>query len=151
MVLWARFVNSINEGETYSFKAVRVKKDSLSHEIFLNKAKSGTQLEPTVSFTEWEAIAAEIPVDYYISTIQGEVVGIEKVAFYPACRKCRKILDATAAFVLAQQIKDCCRKHTGTLVNSPVLVQSDFCNGFMLNLFFDDSYRHMFHQGLYIC
>lgn len=29
MVLWAEFVNSVNEGETYLFKAVRVNKDSL--------------------------------------------------------------------------------------------------------------------------
>lgn len=90
MVSWAKFINSVNEGETYLFKAIRVNKDSLSHEIFLNTAKSVTQIEPTASFTEVLAIAAEIPVDCYNSTVQGEVHGIEKVGFYPSCRKCGK-------------------------------------------------------------
>ena len=97
MVLRAKLINSVNEGETYLFKAVLINKDSLSHEIFLNTAKSGTQIEPTASFTEVLAIAAEIPVDYYNSTVQGEVLGIEKVGFYPSCRKCGKKVEAAAA------------------------------------------------------
>ena len=109
MILWAKFVNSVNEGET-----VLVNKDSLSHEIFLNTVKSGTRIEPAAYFTEVLAIAAEIPVDYYNSTIQGEVLGIEKVGFYPSCCKCGKKVDAAAA----SNVAECTTCHLKQKLNS---------------------------------
>lgn len=60
------------------------------------------------------AIAAEIPVDYYNSTIQGEVLGIEKVGFYPSCRKCEKKMEAAAA----SNVVECTTWHLKQKLNS---------------------------------
>ena len=97
MVLWSEFIGTVKEGETYIFQDVKVKRDAITHDIFLNTAKSGTKITDATPFTEVLAIAAEIPVDFYNTTVLGEVLGIENIGFYLSCRKCGKKVDSAAA------------------------------------------------------
>ena len=95
--LWSEFVGTVKEGETYIFQDVKVKRDAITHDIFLNTAKSGTKITDATPFTEVLAIAAEMPVDFYNTTVLGEVLGIENIGFYLSCRKCGKKVDSAAA------------------------------------------------------
>ena len=97
MVLWSEFIGTVKEGETYVFQDVKVKRDAITHDIFLNTAKSGTKITDATPFTEVLAIAAEMPVDFYNTTVLGEVLGIENIGFYLSCRKCGKKVDSAAA------------------------------------------------------
>ena len=97
MVLWSEFIGTVKEGETYIFQDVKVKRDAITHDIFLNTAKSGTKITDATPFTEVSAIAAEMPVDFYNTTVLGEVLGIENIGFYLSCRKCGKKVDSAAA------------------------------------------------------
>ena len=97
MVLWSEFIGTVKEGETYIFQDVKVKIDAITHDIFLNTAKSGTKITDATPFTEVLAIAAEMPVDFYNTTVLGEMLGIENIGFYLSCCKCGKKVDSAAA------------------------------------------------------
>ena len=88
--VWSEFIGTVKEGETYIFQDVKVTRDAITHDIFLNTAKSGTKITDATPFTEVLAIAAEMPV-------LEEVLGIENIGFYLSCRKCGKKVDSAAA------------------------------------------------------
>ena len=114
MMLWSEFIGTVKAGETYIFQDVKVKRDAITHDIFLNTAKSGTKITDATPFTGVSAIAAEMPVDFYNTTVLGEVLGIENIGFYLSCRKCGKKVDSAAA----ANVVECTSCHLGQKKNS---------------------------------
>ena len=88
MTLWENFVGSIKQGDTYTFRDICVYKDKMSHEIcLLNTAKSGSTIESAPQFQE------VLPFTVLESTmVNGEIIGVNKVASYLSCCKCKKRL-----------------------------------------------------------
>ena len=88
MTLWENFVGSIKQGDTYTFRDICVYKDKMSHEIcLLNTAKSGSTIESAPQFQE------VLPFTVLESTmVNGEIIGVNQVASYLSCCKCKKRL-----------------------------------------------------------
>ena len=87
-VTWENFVGSIKQGDTYTFRDICVYKDKMSHEIcLLNTAKSGSTIESAPQFQE------VLPFTVLESTmVNGEIIGVNQVASYLSCCKCKKRL-----------------------------------------------------------
>ena len=60
IILWQEFAHQLNEGDTYIFNNVWVKKDRLTKEIYVDAAKSGTTITLTDCFQEFLPITPEI-------------------------------------------------------------------------------------------
>ena len=82
LVLWADFVDSVLEGDTYTFHNIRVNKDKQTGDIYVNTAKSGTTISSAQAFTDVLPITPQIPNEYITTTADGEILGVEKVASY---------------------------------------------------------------------
>lgn len=93
LVLWADFVDSVLEGDTYTFHNIRVNKDKQTGDIYVNTAKSGTTISSAQAFTDVLPITPQIPNEYITTTADGEILGVEKVASYLSCCKCNKKIE----------------------------------------------------------
>lgn len=62
-------------------------------DIYVNTAKSGTTISPAQAFTDVLPITPEIPNEYITTTIDGEILGVEKVALYLSRCKCNKKIE----------------------------------------------------------
>ena len=72
LVLWADFIDSVLEGNTYTFHNIRVNKDKQTSGIYINTAKSGTTISPAQAFTDVLPITPQIPNEYITATVDGE-------------------------------------------------------------------------------
>ncbi|XP_029209383.2 uncharacterized protein LOC114973125 [Acropora millepora] len=93
LVLWADFVDSVLEGNTYTFHNIRVNKDKQTGDIYVNTAKSGTTISPAQAFTDVLPITPQMPNEYITTTTDGEILGVEKVASYLSCCKCNNKIE----------------------------------------------------------
>ena len=88
--LWEENIDKAQEGKTYLFRNLRVKKNSYSSEIYLNTAKSDHFIiKETVPFESPLAIAVDLEQLRHVKE-KGEIVGIGNVTSYHACYKCNK-------------------------------------------------------------
>ena len=112
-ILRENFVGNVQEGSTYLFKNVRMKKDKYSGEIFLNTAKSGSAITSDQPFQEMLAVAVDLPV----TTVNVKLKGVEKVIVYLSCYKCKTKVEDMESRVVAclncnfKQKKSACEKH----------------------------------------
>ena len=90
VILWQEFGNQVVEGYTYMFNNVRVKRDRLTKEIYVNTAKTGSTITLTDSFDEILPITPELSSEHSHTTVVGQILGVEKVSSYLSCCKCSK-------------------------------------------------------------
>ena len=48
IVLWEEFAGQVVNGQTYMFNNVRVKKDKITHEVYVNTAKTESEVTQTI-------------------------------------------------------------------------------------------------------
>ena len=112
-ILWEEFVGTVQEGNTYLFDKVRVKKDKYSGEIFLNTAMSGSTITIEQPFEEMLTVAVDLP----ITTTKVELKGVDKVTNYLSCYKCEKKIEDTELRIVTcsnchfKQKKSACEDH----------------------------------------
>ena len=104
LILYDDYIHKVKENETYFFTNVRVKKDKLTQEIFLNSARNKeTAITPCLPFKESLFIPKEVMKDLGDKTLQGEIIGVEKVINYYSCVKCSKKVENKASFLYCQK------------------------------------------------
>ena len=84
------FCKQVEEGETYIFENIRVKKDKFTKQLYINTAKTHTVIRPTEPHTEVLALAPRLTDDYPTTTVTGSVAGVTAPSIYVACVKCNK-------------------------------------------------------------
>ena len=100
MTLWENFVGSIKQGDTYTFRDICVYKDKMSHEIFLNAAKSGSTVESAPQFQQ------VLPFTVFESTtVNGGIIGVNQVASYLSCCKCNEKVDPSPEYAFIECAK----------------------------------------------
>ena len=100
-MLWEEFASAVVEGNTFS--DIRVKKDNNMNGIYVNTAKTGTKITPPDPFREILPITAEKPNEHKSTTLKGEILGVNKVQYYPSCYKCiKKVTFMESAIVKCQ-------------------------------------------------
>ena len=92
LVLWEEYLDSVAVGTTYFFQHLRIKRDKMTKEIFVNTAMSETKITVCNPFTE--ALAIAVQTSHVSAT--GEILGISTVNHYLGCMKCNKKVVATS-------------------------------------------------------
>ena len=82
IILWEEFANAVVVGDTYIFKNIRVKKDRMTSEVYVNTAKNGTIITPSDAFNTPLYTPLEQQKNYGNSNFVGKIIGVEKVASY---------------------------------------------------------------------
>ena len=57
IIFWQDICNQVNEGSTYFFENLRVKRNNITKQLYVNTAKSGSVITDTEPFTEVLALA----------------------------------------------------------------------------------------------
>ena len=88
---WEQYTNQVQEGKTYAFKNLKVRKNGDWHE--LTTARDGsttiTEVEP---FKETLDTPTDIPESFLISKSTAEILGIAQFSVYHSCQVCKKKL-----------------------------------------------------------
>ena len=93
LVLWETFTKAVQEVTTYEFKNLRVCKDRLTRDIYVNiPADSNCTIEETEPFAEPCNLPSQLPSTFTTSTCRAEILGVDKYEAYRSCRKCNKRL-----------------------------------------------------------
>ena len=87
------FCKQVEEGKTYIFENIQVKKDKFTKQLYINTAKTGTVIRPTGPHTEVLALAPRLTDDYPNTTVTGYLAGVKATSIYVACVKCNKKID----------------------------------------------------------
>ena len=90
IIFWEKFCEQIEEGITYIFQNVRVKKDAITKQLYINTAKSGTVIKQTDPHTDILTLAPTLTDDSITRTVEGSVAGVISTSTYVACMKCNK-------------------------------------------------------------
>ena len=93
IVFWEKFCQQVEEGMTYIFENVRVKKDALTKQLYINTAKSGTAIKQTEPLTDILALAPRLTDDSITATVEGSVAGVISTSTYVACIKWNKKIE----------------------------------------------------------
>ena len=141
------FVDSVSEGNTYTFENIRVEKDKYDdNELHINTAKFGTTIVPATPLTEVLAITAKAPMEYITSTFDGEILGIENVSSYLSCSKCPKKIEIVTQSTIIE-CRNCHLKQKQSSCSTNWYVQLLFLNTNNSNLsltIFDDVLEDLF-------
>ena len=118
IVFWETFCDQVEEGTTYIFENIRVKKDSVTKQVYVNTAKSGTTITATEPHANILALAPTFTVsdDSMTFSVEGRVVGVLSTSMYIACNKCNKKIQnddsssdlITCNYCNMQQMADLC-------------------------------------------
>ena len=118
IVFWEKFCDQVEEGTTYIFENIRVKKDSVTKQVYVNTAKSGTAITATKPHANILALAPTFTVsdDSMTFSVEGRVVGVLSTSMYIACNKCNKKIQnddyssdlITCNYCNMQQMADLC-------------------------------------------
>ena len=92
IVFWENFCDQVEAGTTYIFENIRVKKDAVTKQVYVNTAKSGTTITATEPHANILALAPTFTVsdDSMTTSVEGSVAGVISTSMYIACNKCNK-------------------------------------------------------------
>lgn len=94
ITLWEDDIEKVEKGKTYQFKNLRLKKNKLTGEIYVNPAKGNSSITECEAFETILDIPEDIPTELTTATIDGEIVGVTEVKLDHCCIKCNKPLVA---------------------------------------------------------
>ena len=92
ILFWEDFCKQVEEGKTYIFVNVRVKKDNFTKQLYINTAKTVTVKANTEQHTEVLALALRL-TDDCPTHMTGSVAGVTATSIYVACVMCKKKID----------------------------------------------------------
>ena len=96
IVLWESDTEKIEEGQTYMFKSLRLKKNRLTGDLYVNPAKDISAISTTEEFPPNSLTPPQsIPVELVTSIISGEIIGINNSSLNFCCFKCNKPVEAS--------------------------------------------------------
>ena len=92
IILWESFVDTIETGETYLFKNIRLKKDNYTSVVYVNTAMSGTVITETTPFDQPLAEESDDAQLSILSTteITASIIGVATINCNRTCFSCNK-------------------------------------------------------------
>jgi len=91
ITIWQEYISQVQQEKTHIFKNSRLKKNSVTSEIYVNTAKSDETTIITVTNELKEQLAIPLNIqDYINTTTTGEIICVDKVTMYHNCCKCHK-------------------------------------------------------------
>ena len=92
IVFWDKFTNVVQEGKTYRFKNVTVKRRSLQ-ETYINTARTGSSIEECEPFKGNLAVPEDLP-SMKAHTMCAKLIGLSSISKFCSCSFCSKKLDS---------------------------------------------------------
>eukprot|EP00794_Sanderia_malayensis_P002190 gene2190-2493_t len=93
IILWEDDIDTIEDGGTYMFKNLRVKKNKLTGEIYVNPAKAFSKISRAEEFPpDTLKPPQSLPSELTTLSVNGEIVGVQKCSLNFCCLKCNKPL-----------------------------------------------------------
>eukprot|EP00794_Sanderia_malayensis_P002084 gene2084-2362_t len=102
IVFWEDDINAVEEGKTYVFKNLRVKKNKMRSDMYVNPAKGCCTITPAVEFEEDLQYPQTLPQEMITATVTGEIIGIQKCVLNFCCFKCSKVIPDCSGSTLVQ-------------------------------------------------
>ena len=93
VILWERFTDILEEGKTYLFKNISVKKTSVG-ETFVNTAKTGSTIEQCEPLRGNIVVPEDLP-SLAVQTVKATPIGITSLSNYKICTFCYKKVSGT--------------------------------------------------------
>lgn len=90
IVLWEEDIKKVKEGGTYEFRNLRVKRNKFNNEVYVNPAKHHSDITECDAFEEVLVASENIPDEFQVCDIKGEVVGISDTQLQFWCVKCNR-------------------------------------------------------------
>lgn len=91
VTLWEQFCG-LEEGKTYNFQNLQVKKEYNSNGVYLSTPKTGCTITEVEPFSQPLINPAELPQNFTNTTAAAEILGVRSVTAYQACCNCNKKL-----------------------------------------------------------
>ena len=150
IVLWQNEVNAVENGETYLFKNLRLKKNRVSGDIYVNPAKGCASFLAADPFPEDSLHPPqEIPEELVTTTVMGEVIGVQKCSLSICCFKCSKPIELTSAKAAVVHCSHCDMKQKFSRCRKQWYINAVLNNGntnFTVN-FYNDSVRKVLEMA----
>ncbi|XP_066018906.1 uncharacterized protein [Pocillopora verrucosa] len=91
VTLWEQFCG-LEEGKTYNFQNLQVKKEYNSNGVYLSTPKTGCTITEVEPFSQPLINPAELPQNFTNTTAAAEILGVQSVDAYQSCCNCNKKL-----------------------------------------------------------
>ncbi len=105
IVLWEDEVNSIEEGKTYLFKNIRLKKNRISGDIYVNPRKGCATFLSTDEFADDSLRPPkDVPERLLTTYITGEIIRVNKCSLSICCFKCSNAASNAQSLLISQAV-----------------------------------------------
>ena len=94
ITLWEGDIDKVEEGGTYKFKNLRLKKSKFNQELFVNPAKEDSAITKCAAFEKPLVVPENVPEEFTTTSIVGEVLGVSDIRLdycRVKCNRCVKI------------------------------------------------------------
>jgi hypothetical protein len=98
-VFWEEWIDSVEDGKTYIFTNMRVKKDNYTNEIFVNTAKHGCMIKECDPFDELLPDVSPAITDMVTKQVIVSIIGVKTVSKYNSCNACGKKIEGAGRTV----------------------------------------------------
>ena len=116
ITLWEGDIGKVEEGGTYEFKSLRLKKSKFKQELFVNPAKEDSAITKCAAFEKPLAVPENVPEEFTTTSIVEEVLGVSDIRLdycRVKCNRCVKIQKIVTCddnkCKLIQKL-ECCKK-----------------------------------------
>ena len=114
-MVWDNFCNEVENGETYSFKNIRVRNDS--SEVYVTTPASGCSIVSTSDFEGALASPSKLPDSFTTTTVTADIEGVSNFNSHLSCRKYNKKIRSPDSTIVrcgicdTRQKKESCTPH----------------------------------------
>ena len=99
VTLWEPFCD-LEEGETYQFDNLLVRREYNTKDIILATPKTGCKAVETASFEDNVIQPSELPKSFTTTTTPAEMLGVQSLPSYHACCRCKKKITVEKSTVI---------------------------------------------------
>jgi hypothetical protein len=90
ITFWGDDIQKVKSGKTYYFNNLRLKKNKINGELYVNPAKGNSHITEVEPFGKTLDIPEEIPTELTSFTIEVEIIGVTDVKLEHCCVKCNR-------------------------------------------------------------
>ena len=147
IVVWDDFCNEVENGETHSFKNIRVRSDS--SELYVTTPASGCSIVSTSDFIGPLASPSKLPNSFTTTTVTAEIEGISNFNGNLSCRNCNKKIRSPDSTIVRCGVCDTRQKKESCILHFHCQLLLKVLTGTVTVTVFDDVLKMVsFHSAV---
>lgn len=92
ITFWGDDIQKVENGKTYFFRNLRLKKNKMNGELYVNPAKGFSSITEAEAFEKTLDVPEEVPSELTSFTIKLEIIGVTDVKLDHRCVKCNRVV-----------------------------------------------------------